>query len=60
MTWRDANVVPRYGSAGVRRFAFVMTTSFPKAGMESAEEPAVFVTRWFVDRDEAIRWLTAG
>jgi hypothetical protein len=60
MTWRDANVVPRYGSAGVRRFAFVMAPSFPNPGTESMEGPAVFTTRWFIDRDEAIRWLTAG
>src|SRR5215467_6295299 len=24
MAWRDAHIIPRYGSAGVRRFAFVM------------------------------------
>jgi hypothetical protein len=57
MSWRDAHVVPRYGAAGVRKFAFVMARAFPRAGMESVEEPAIFTTRWFVDRDEAIRWV---
>jgi hypothetical protein len=60
MAWRDASVVPRYGAAGVRRFAFVMPPSFPGAGTESVEGPAVFTTRWFTVRDEAVRWLMVG
>jgi hypothetical protein len=52
MAWRDAHVVSRYGAAGVRRFGFVMPTAFPNLGMESVDGPAVFTTRWFVDRDE--------
>jgi hypothetical protein len=59
MSWRDAHVVPRYGSAGVRRFAFVMPKTFPEPGVEKVEAPAVFTTRWFVGRDEAIRWVSA-
>jgi hypothetical protein len=59
MAWRDANVVPRYGAAGVRRFAFLMPPAFPNAGMESVDGPAVFITRWFVNREEALRWLVA-
>jgi hypothetical protein len=60
MAWRDAAIIPRYGAAGVRRFAFVMPPSFPKAGAEEVEGPALFPTRWFLDRDQAIRWLTGG
>jgi hypothetical protein len=56
-SWRDASVTPRYGSAGVRRFAFIVPPPFPKAGIESTDGTAIFATRWFVDRDEAIRWL---
>ena len=56
--WRMQNISPRYNAAGVRRFAFVMPASFSGAGVQQAEGPAVFPTRWFVDRDEAIRWLT--
>ena len=57
MAWRDAHIIPRYGSSGVRRFAFVMPPAFPKVGQESFEGPAIFPTRWFVSREEAIRWL---
>lgn len=57
MEWRDAHIIPRYGAAGVRRFAFLMPTGFPDAGKEAIEGPAVFPTRWFVDRREALTWL---
>jgi len=60
MAWRDAHIIPRYGGAGVRRFAFVMPPAFPNAGQESFEGPAIFPTRWFVNREEAIRWLREG
>jgi hypothetical protein len=57
MEWRDAHIIPRYGAAGVRKFAFLMPPSFPKAGTEAVEGPAVFPTKWFTDRDEALKWL---
>jgi len=57
MEWRDAHIIPRYGAAGVRRFAFLMPAGFPKAGTEAVEGPAVFPTRWFVDRREAFEWV---
>src|SRR5215471_14541837 len=60
MEWRDAHIIPRYGSAGVRRFAFLMPAGFPNAGHEAFEGPAVFPTKWFVDREEALGWLRAG
>src|SRR5262249_24306857 len=50
MAWRDAHIIPRYGAAGVRRFAFQMPAGFPKAGSEEVEGPAVFPTRWSIDR----------
>jgi hypothetical protein len=59
MDWRDAHIIPRYGAAGVRRFAFLMPRGFPKAGEEAFEGPAVFPTKWFVDRQEALHWLRA-
>src|SRR5262249_4992969 len=34
MAWRDAHIIPRYGAAGVRKFAFHMPAGFPKAGVE--------------------------
>ena len=59
MEWRDAHIIPRYGAAGVRKFAFVMPTDFPNAGKEAVEGPAIFPTRWFVDRQQALDWLGA-
>ncbi len=59
MEWRDAHIIPRYGAAGVRRFAFLMPAGFPRAGVEAVEGPAVFPTKWFVDRQEALAWLRA-
>ena len=57
MEWRDAHIIPRYGAAGVRRFAFLMPVGFPRAGAEAVEGPAVFPTKWFVDRTQAFEWL---
>ncbi len=59
MEWRDAHIIPRYGAAGVRKFAFHMPSGFPKAGAEEVEGPAIFPTRWFVDRRAALDWLAA-
>jgi hypothetical protein len=59
MEWRDAHIIPRYGAAGVRRFAFLMPAGFPRAGAEAVEGPAVFPTKWFIDRHEALAWLRA-
>ncbi len=59
MQWRDAHIIPRYGAAGVRKFAFLMPAGFPNAGKEMVEGLAVFPTKWFVKRDEAMAWLRA-
>ncbi len=59
MEWRDAHIIPRYGGAGIRKFAFIMPAGFPQAGKEAVEGPAIFSTKWFVNRQEAIGWLTA-
>jgi hypothetical protein len=61
MEWRDYCIIPRYGSAGVRKFAFHMPDGFPgtmeAGGKESFEEPAVFPTAWFAKRQNALDWL---
>ncbi len=57
MKWRDDHIIPRYGAAGVRKFAFVMPQGFPDEGKERVEEPAVFPTKWFLNREAAERWL---
>jgi hypothetical protein len=57
MEWRDAHIIPRYGAAGVRKFAFLMPAGFSKVGAEAIEGPAIFPTKWFVDRQQALNWL---
>ena len=57
MAWRDAHIIPRYGAAGARKFAFLMPASFSDAGREAVEGPAIFPTKWFVDRQTALTWL---
>jgi len=57
MAWRDAHIIPRYGAAGARKFAFLMPASFSEVGREAIEGPAIFPTRWFVERQEAMAWL---
>jgi len=57
MEWRDAHIIPRYGAAGVRRFAFLMPPGFADAGKEGVEGPAVFPTRWFIEREGALAWV---
>ena len=60
MAWRDAHIIPRYGAAGIRRFAFLMPAGFPDAGKEAVEGPAIFPTKWFVDQQAALAWLRAA
>src|SRR5712692_1899864 len=57
MDWRDAQIIPRYGAAGVRKFAFHMSTGFPRVGVEEIEGPAIFPTKWFDGRQPALDWL---
>src|SRR2546425_2354844 len=42
MEWRDAPIIPRYGAAGGRKFAFLMPPGFPPAGEEAIEGAAIF------------------
>jgi hypothetical protein len=37
-----------------------MPPGFPDAGKETIEGSAVFPTKWFVDRAEAVSWLRAA
>jgi len=57
MEWRNAQIIPRYGAAGVRKFAFLMPPGFPDDGVEAIDGPAVFPTKWFVNRQAAMEWL---
>ena len=56
--WRDANIIPRYNKAGVRRFAFLMPAKMPLIGIPPEPEgPAEFPTGYFGTRAEALAWL---
>lgn len=60
MEWRDATIIPRYGAAGVRRFAFMLPKGSPPIGQERIEGRAVFPTAWFDAPDAAFAWIARG
>ena len=64
MQWRDDCIIPRYGAAGARKFAFHVPAEFPgtieAGGKEAFEGPAVFPTAWFAERQHALDWLRKG
>jgi hypothetical protein len=61
MSWRDDYIIPRYGAAGVTKFAFVMPEGFPNTmesgGKETIDGPAVFPTARFARRENALAWF---
>jgi hypothetical protein len=61
MAWRDEHIIPRYGSAGVTKFAFLVPEGAPGTvelgGVPAVEGPATFPTGWFSTRERAYRWL---
>jgi hypothetical protein len=63
MQWRNDAIIPRYGAAGVRKFAFHVAAGFPgtveAGGKETFDGPAVFPTAWFSTRARALEWLKA-
>ena len=65
MAWRDENVIPRYNLAGVKRFAFLMPSGYPGPTAESGAEPRIdgqsaqFPTQWFLERANALAWVTS-
>jgi len=61
LAWRDEHIIPRYNSAGVTRFAFLVPEGAPGT-VESGATPAVeggatFPTGWFSTRERAYQWL---
>src|SRR6516164_10582269 len=55
--WRQANIIPRYNAAGVRKFGFLLPAGAP-GSVESGKEPAIegvakFPTGYFLSRDRA-------
>ena len=58
--WRDANIIPRYNKAGVRKFAFLMPEGMPAIGAPpTVDGPAEFPTAYFGGRADALAWLVA-
>jgi hypothetical protein len=56
--WRDANIIPRYNAAGVRKFAFHMPEGMPMIGERPVNEgPGQFPTGYFGRRRDALDWL---
>ena len=64
MQWRDDCIIPRYGAAGARKFAFHVPAGSPNTveagGKESFEGQAIFPTAWFSERQHALDWFRKG
>jgi len=62
MEWRDAEIIPRYNAAGVKKFAFLWKEGTPGTvelgGTPAPEGSAEFPTGWFSGRERAYKWLT--
>ena len=61
MQWRDDSITPRYGAAGVKKFALHVPEGAPNTieagGKEDFEGSAVFPTAWFTKREHALDWF---
>ena len=59
--WRQANIIPRYNAAGVRKFAFILpggATDIVENGVSpAAEGKAMFPFGYFATRERAFTWL---
>ncbi|NQV21097.1 MAG: hypothetical protein HQ511_06750 [Rhodospirillales bacterium] len=56
--WRDENIIPRYNSAGMKKFAFIVPEGMPAIGTAPATEgPANFPTGYYGNRSDALDWL---
>ena len=59
--WRQANIIPRYNAAGVKKFAFLMAQDY-SATAENGTTPAPegaanFPTGYFRSRDAVAKWF---
>ena len=61
LEWRDREIIPRYNSAGVKKFAFLWPEGTPdtveSGGTPKPDGPANFPTGWFTGRERAYEWL---
>ena len=64
MKWRNDAIIPRYGAAGVKKFALLAPAGFPNTmesgAAEAVDGPAVFPTAWFSERGHALDWFKAA
>ena len=62
--WRHDCVIPRYGAAGIKKFAFHMPKGFPNTmeagGKEVIDGPAIYPTAWFSERQHALDWFKSA
>ena len=61
LAWRDAHIIPRYNTMGMKKFAFHMPPGAPgtveAGGTPFVEGQAAFPTGWFATRERADAWL---
>jgi hypothetical protein len=61
--WRDEHVIPRYNSAGVRKFAFLVpagASGTVESGLEPEKEPpGTFPTGYFEERQHILEWFAS-
>lgn len=55
--WRDEHIIPRYNSAGVKKFAFLLPAGAPAAAAPAPEGPAAFPTGYFDSRERIEAWF---
>ena len=58
--WRDANIVPRYNAARVRKMAFLLPAGAAPGTPPAPEGPADFPTGWFDQPQVVEQWFEAG
>lgn len=59
--WRQANIIPRYNAAGLRKLAFVVpanaTSTVENGNAPALEGAAKFLTGYFSSRERALSWF---
>jgi hypothetical protein len=55
--WRDEHIIPRYNSAGVKKFAFLLPAEAPANVTPAPEGPATFPTGYFNSREKIEQWF---
>ncbi len=56
--WREANIIPQYNRAGVRKFAFLLSPGAAPSAGPAPEGSARFPTGYFDSREQIDRWFS--